>query len=341
MQLGVYHLIYLKLIFGFSISFLLTFYLVPFFSLVAKRFCILDIPDGILKVHEKPVPYLGGLAIYVGFIATLAIIFPFDNKFVLLLLGSTLLLFVGLMDDLLRLKPYQKFFWQMIACFCFLKSGLYLKEKFFVNNLANIPLSFLWILAVINAFNLVDVMDGLATLLAASVAISLLALALMLQKFTLALLLSTFLGALFAFFYYNKPPAQIYLGDAGSLFIGGLLATTPFIIEWSTFNTYGFLALPIIMAIPLFEITSLVLIRSYKGIPFYAGSPHHFALLLQQMGWSKNQILWFMVFLSVILSIQSFLFFLNRIAEFTILLSTSMVFLTVSFLGYRKRAIVK
>jgi UDP-GlcNAc:undecaprenyl-phosphate/decaprenyl-phosphate GlcNAc-1-phosphate transferase len=306
-------LVVIRLIFSFFISFILTFYLVPLFCSIAKKLNILDIPDGTIKKHKNPTPYLGGMALYIGFIASLALVFPFENKVLLVLLGSTLLLFTGLIDDILRIKPYQKFFWQMIAAFCFLKSGFYLKESFFLSNIWNIPISMLWILTIINAFNLIDVMDGLATLTAGCVTATFIILALLLGQSTLALLLMCFLGPLCAFFWYNRPPAKIYLGDAGSLFIGGFLATIPFLFDWGRYNRYGFLAPIIVLAIPIFEVLSLILIRSYKKIPFYYGSPDHFSIYLQQKGWSAYKILGFVLGFSVFLLALAFVVVFTRI----------------------------
>lgn len=318
-----------RLFFSFIISFLITLYLVPLFALIAKKLNVLDIPDGAVKKHEKPTPYLGGIAIYVGFIASLALIFPYENKIALLLVGSTLLLFIGLIDDILRIKPYQKFFWQFIAAFCFLKAGLYLKESFFLNNVWNFPVSILWILTIINAFNLVDVMDGLATTLASCATITLLFLALLFDQPQLALLLVTFLGPLLAFLWYNRPPAKIYLGDAGSLFIGGFLGTVPFLFKWGSYNPYGFITPILVLSIPLLEVITLILVRTYKKIPFYYGSPDHFSIYLQQGGWSKYKILGFVLILSSLFLPLSLLFALNRIN--LLILSLSMFSIAIGW----------
>ncbi|MEX0940333.1 MAG: MraY family glycosyltransferase [Candidatus Babeliales bacterium] len=313
MMLSVKLFLAIKLFLSSLISFLMTWYLIPIFSRIAIKLNIMDVPDGKIKKHKKPTPYLGGIALYIGFIATLAIVFPFENKIFLLLIGSTLLLFLGLIDDILQIKPYQKFFWQLIVAFCFLKSGIYLKESFFLNNIWNIPISALWILIVTNAFNLVDVMDGLTSLLASAACITLFLIAIFFGQDNLSLLLTCFLGPLIAFFWYNRPPAKIYLGDAGSLFIGGFLGTVPFLFNWSTYNPYGFLTPIIILLIPLLEVSALILIRSYKGIPFYYGSPDHFSMYLQQRGWSKNQILGYILCISTILCGTSILVALNSI----------------------------
>jgi len=316
-----------KLFFSLAVSFLVAFYLVPLLSLVAHRLNILDVPDGRIKKHKRPTPYLGGVAIYVAFIVALALSFPFENNLFAFLVGSTLLLFIGLIDDLVPLRPYQKFAGQIVATLCFLRAGFYLKSHFFQHYWA-IPFSFLWILSLINAFNLVDVMDGLATTLAICASASFLVISLYFHQITVALLLCAFLGALLAFFWYNKPDARIYLGDAGSLFIGGFLATTPFIINWGWYTWYGFFSPIIILAIPFLELTTLILVRAYKGIPFYLPSPDHFSIYLQKKGWSKRSILLYMVLLSVALFIGAFLFLIGSIG-FTFLLLGAGVFMMV------------
>ncbi len=303
---------FLKIIFGFLFGFLITFYSIPSLIDLAFRIGLLDKPDGKLKQQLVATPYLGGVAIYLGFMSALAIVFPFENIFFLPLVSCTLLLLIGLIDDLISLQPHQKFVGQMIVTFCFLKAGLYLKEQFFYNS-GNIVLSFFWILTIINAFNLVDVMDGLATILSLAAGGTFFVIALITGNFPLALLLACLMGALSAFLLYNKPPAKIYLGDAGSLFIGGWMAIIPFMVPWALYQPFGFLTPLIILMIPLLEIGNLILIRSYYRIPFYRGSPHHFSLLLQKRGWAKWHILLSILLASVVLFSVSLLFILDKI----------------------------
>ena len=314
------NIVIIRSIFALLISFLLTFYLVPFFCSLARRLKFVDEPDGKIKVHKQATPYMGGVAVYIGFLSAICIALPFQNNMMLFFVGSTLLLFVGLIDDLVSLKPYQKFFGQILAMLCFLKAGFYLKEHFF-SNFWNVFISGFWMLLVVNAFNLVDVMDGLATLLAICATTSFLALGIYFNQDILVVLLSAFLGPLLAFLWYNKPSAQIYLGDAGSLFIGGFLATVPFLFSWGTFNINGYLAPIVILAIPLLEVSTLIFIRTYKNIPFYMGSPDHFSIYLQQNGWKKTQILQYVLVLSIILFIASFAFILNKLSFVGLLLS--------------------
>lgn len=294
-------------IFALLFSFILSLYLIPIIIAVARKLGILDVPDGKIKAHDKPIPYFGGLAVFIPFITTLSLIYPFENKVLWLLLGSTMLLFTGLIDDLKVLKPGQKFFWQIFAVLCFLKGGLSLKTQFF-SSIPNLFFSAFWMLSIINAFNLIDVMDGLASLVAIIVAITFFIIGLLFEQFSISLLLVAFLGPLLAFFIYNKPPAKIYLGDTGALFIGGFLAAVPMLLHWSSISPIAYYSPIIILGVPSLEVLSLVTIRTYLGIPFYKGSPHHFSIFLQKKGWSKNNILCFSGIISLILSMLALLF---------------------------------
>jgi UDP-GlcNAc:undecaprenyl-phosphate GlcNAc-1-phosphate transferase len=298
----MFYIFIAQLFFSFIVAFLVTYFLVPVVCKIANSLGIIDQPDGVIKKHEKATPYLGGVAVYMGFISSIALFSCLESSLFSLLVGSTVLLFVGLLDDLNPMKPYQKFLGQIIAAICFINGGFFLKEQFFQENyMIALPISLLWILTIINAFNLVDVMDGLATTIAIGSAFIFAFVALFFQLQAPALLLSALLGALVAFLWYNKPTAKIYLGDAGSLFLGGVLACVPFLFKWGVYNPYGYLAPAVILAIPLLEISTLVIIRTYKGIPFFRASPDHFSIYLRSKGWSKNFILVYVGLISLVL----------------------------------------
>ncbi|MFA5075005.1 MAG: MraY family glycosyltransferase [Candidatus Babeliales bacterium] len=309
-------------------SSLLAFYLVPMFINAAFRFNILDIPDGKIKNHKKATPYLGGLAIYVPFIATLAIAYPFENKILWLLLGSTFLLFVGLIDDMKCLKPSQKLFGQFIAVICFLKGGFSLKTNFF-SDFFNIFASAFWMLLIINAFNLVDVMDGLSSVLAIVSSLSFFVIALFFGQYELSLLLLTFTIPLIVFLFYNRPPAKIYLGDTGSLYIGGFMSAIPLLFPWSSISFESYYAPIIILGIPILEVVTLVVIRTYKCIPFFRGSPHHFSIYLRKK-WSVLKVLLFSSIMSLILSLIAILF-LFKFISFIYLIIFILIFLVFWF----------
>jgi len=325
-------------------AFVLGLYLVPVMIQTSKKLRILDVPDGKIKNHKAPVPYMGGVAIYLSFIIVLALIFPLEAKLLWFVLGVTLLLFVGLIDDFKALAPLQKLGGQIIAVACFLKGGFALKSRFFAGYL-NIAASSFWMLSVINAFNLVDVMDGLAATLAVVAAGAFLIIAVVTKQYMLSLFLTALLGGLCAFLWYNKPSAKIYLGDAGSLFVGGFIAATPLLIRWTEVLIFydslpsfaegnvlletGVSALvPVLLVgVPLLEVFSLIVIRKSKGLPFYSGSPHHFALYLQRKKWSVWRVLAFAASVAIILSAAALLFMFGYISFMVLLWSVGLLLL--------------
>ncbi len=242
-----------------------------------------------------------------------------------MLLGSTILLFVGLVDDLAVLKPGQKFFGQMIAAFCFLKGGFWLKSIFF-SSFFNLFISGFWMLSIINAFNLIDVMDGLSSLVAFMVASSFFCMAIFFQQYDISLLLLAFMGSIFAFFLHNKPPAKIYLGDAGALFVGGFLSAVPLLLPWSSQSFEAYYAAPVIFAIPLLELFFLVVIRTYLGIPFYKGSPHHFSIYLMKKGWSKKKVLALVAGLSLFIFAIAMAFLMGFLSISLLMMFVSLIF---------------
>lgn len=321
----------LRHIAAFVSAFALGLYLVPVMIHAAKKLRMVDVPDGKIKKHRVPVPYLGGLAIYISFVIVLALIFPLGARLLWFVLGTTLLLFVGLIDDFNALSPLQKMGGQLVAVACFLKGGFALKSRFFTDYI-NIFASGFWMLSVINAFNLVDVMDGLATVLAIVAAGSFLIIAIFVKQYLLSLFLAMLLGSLFAFFVFNKPNAKIYLGDAGSMFVGGFLAATPLLIRWTeVLTTYR--ALPVfaqgnlffetafsalvpilVVGVPLLEVASLIVIRKWNGLPFYFGGPQHFSSYLRNKGWHEWWVLLFAGGAAIVLSLLALTFMFGMLS---------------------------
>ncbi|MBM3886616.1 undecaprenyl/decaprenyl-phosphate alpha-N-acetylglucosaminyl 1-phosphate transferase [Candidatus Dependentiae bacterium] len=293
-------------------AFFFSYYLVPFFTQAAFRLGVMDIPDGTIKNHKTPVPYMGGIAIYLAFLGTIGLLYPIEERVMWLLVGSTMLMFVGFIDDLKRIKPSRKLVGQFLGVACLLHGGFVIKQTFFASAM-NLFLSGFWMLSLINAVNLIDVMDGLATTVAIIAAAGFCAVALIGGQYGVSLLLLAFIGALLGFLWYNKPPAKIYMGDAGSLFIGGFLAAVPLLIKWSALRPDASYVALVIPAIPLMEVFCLVVIRTYKKIPFYRGSPHHFSIYLQNKGWSREKILGFSTFMGFYLITSSMAFLMQLI----------------------------
>lgn len=273
---------------SFILSFFLALYLTPIMREAAFRLQIVDRPDGNLKTHAEPVPYLGGLAVYLAFLVTLSLTFTFDRQVLGLLLGGTLVLLLGLIDDLGYLSPYVKLCGQFLAAFVLVKSGIRI-EVAFLPSWVTILFSLMWIVAITNAFNIIDIMDGLAAGVACVCAMALFYVAVINDRPVIAIMTISMIGALAAFLRFNFEPARIYLGDAGSLFLGFMLGSLSMIGSYTTQNHLGFLAPIVILGVPIFDTLFVSYVRWRRRMPILLGSPDHFALRLRKWRLSTRQ----------------------------------------------------
>lgn len=273
---------------SFAASLLLSLYLTPIFRESALRFGILDRPDGALKTQKEPVPYLGGLAVLGAVLIPVAIFLQFSDTLMGLLLAAILVVLLGLIDDIGRLSPRIKLLVQVIAVFLMLKSGIRIRVAF-LPPIVSVGLTFLWMLLLTNGFNLIDVMDGLAAGVASVSAVAL-SVIFFLQGNRMGVILCLSLaGALAGFLRFNRPPAQIYLGDAGSLFLGFLLGGLALDADYTLRNPVGWLSAVAIFAVPLFEIAFISYLRLRRGASILAGSRDHFSLRLRKWRLSTGQ----------------------------------------------------
>jgi UDP-GlcNAc:undecaprenyl-phosphate GlcNAc-1-phosphate transferase len=274
--------------FAFMLSLGLSLYITPIVRKGALLYDIVDRPDGKLKNQTDPVAYLGGVAVYLAVLLTLALTFDLSREILGILLSGTIIVILGIIDDFKVLPPKIKFIGQAIAAFVLIKSGIYIKLVF-LPLWINIILSFLWLMVITNAFNIIDVMDGLATGIGCLVSIILFVVAIMNQHVLIAILTIALAGSLLGFLRYNFEPAKIYLGDTGSLFIGLLLGALSMIGSYTQNNLAACFSPVIILGIPIFDTVFVIYIRWRRGIPIIYGSPDHFALRLRKWRFSTIQ----------------------------------------------------
>src|SRR5688572_4695989 len=156
---------------AFLLSMVFALYWTPIVRRAALQLGLVDTPDGRLKTHDNATPYLGGLAVYTAFLLTVGVFTDFGRETLGLLLSGSIVLMVGLLDDFGVLTPAQKLLGQSLAALVLIKSGTFIKLTFIPLWLA-IPLTVFWLIAVTNAFNIIDIMDGLASGVAVIAALS-------------------------------------------------------------------------------------------------------------------------------------------------------------------------
>jgi UDP-GlcNAc:undecaprenyl-phosphate GlcNAc-1-phosphate transferase len=271
--------------FWYAAAFILSFFFAlcwtPLMRKAALQLGIVDQPDGKLKNHGESVPYLGGIAVYTAFLFTVGILSDFGQETLGLLLSGSIALMVGLIDDFGILTPYQKLLGQTLAALVLVKSGIYIKLTILPVWIA-IPLTVLWILAVTNALNIIDILDGLASGVATIAAVAIAFANVIANREPVAFLCVVLAGSIAGFLRYNFHPAKIYLGDAGSLFIGFMLAALSMNAGYTRMNMLAVISPVLILGIPLFDLALVIWIRWRNGIPVTKGSPDHFALRLRR-----------------------------------------------------------
>jgi UDP-GlcNAc:undecaprenyl-phosphate GlcNAc-1-phosphate transferase len=271
------------------LSLALAFRLTPLAIEGALRFGVLDRPDGALKTQAEPVPYLGGIAVYLSFLVTLSVVFELNAAMLGLLLGGTMMAMLGLFDDLRVLTPGLKLAGQLLAAWVMLRSGIYIRLVVIPTWIA-IPLSVLWLIGVTNALNILDVSDGLASGVAAIAATGLFVVAVLNGNYVISVATLALVGSLTGFLHFNRPPARIYLGDAGSLFIGFMLAALSMVGAYTARNDLGAVAPVCLLCVPLLDTVLVTLSRLQRGQSPLRGSPDHFAIRLRRRGWSARQV---------------------------------------------------
>ena len=272
-----------------ALAFLLSLYGVPVARQAALKYGIVDAPDGLLKHQREPVPYFGGLAIYLAFLVSLAFTFAFRHDVLGIILAGTIVVMLGLIDDFGVLTPRTKLAGQLLAVFVLIKSGIRIEIAAFPEWL-DLVLTVFWMVGLINAFNLLDIMDGLSAGVGAVSAGCLLVVALLQGDQTIAFMLAALIGSLLGFLKYNWHPARIYMGDTGAMFIGLLLGAMTMIEQYPSDHPLSLLTPVFILGIPIFDTLFVMYIRYRRGLPIFWGSPDHIAIRLRHWGMSVPQI---------------------------------------------------
>jgi len=256
----------INLLLIFASALLLVIGATPIVRRVANRLGIVDQPDS-RKLHLRPVPLLGGIAIYAGFIVALLL---FGEKWVVsqaigILVGATIVSFLGIWDDRWRVRPLLKLLGQTVAASILIISGV--QVSFLPHPALNVAVTLLWILGITNALNLLDNMDGLSGGVGAVAAAFFLLLAAINGQYLVGSLAAALMGACIGFLYYNFNPASIFMGDAGSMFLGFILAVVgiklrfpgrPSIVTWM---------IPVVvLGLPIFDTTLVVISRLRRGL---------------------------------------------------------------------------
>lgn len=297
----------LTLLFAAGLSCALT----PLVKIAAKKVGAMDVPKDNRRMHKTPIPRMGGLAIFAGFLVSFLIFGKIDRELQGILLGAVIIVVMGVLDDIVTLPAIPKFLVQILAAVLVVLHGCRI-EHFMGLELPtwlSCGVTVLWIVAITNAINFIDGLDGLAAGVSAISAGTMLVVALMLvpdpTAVSSALLLAALVGACIGFIPYNFNPATIFMGDTGSNMLGFILASVSVFGLFKTYAVISFAVPFLVLGLPIFDLCFAVIRRVSKGqSPMHAdrGHVHH---RLIDMGFSQKQAVAISYMLSALLGLSA------------------------------------
>jgi len=289
---------------------LITFIMTPLVIKIAHRFGAVDVPKDDRRMHKKPMPLWGGIAIFTGFFVSM---FLFSNiatsKLIGLFIASIVVLITGMIDDVKPLGAKGKLLMQIIAAIILVKSGFEINyftnffgdsEFIYLQNLT-LPISVLWIVGVTNTVNLIDGLDGLAAGISAIAAVTLSYIAILNHRYDAAMITLILAGSSIGFLPYNFNPAKIFMGDAGALFLGLVLAAISVegALKGATALT---VVVPILaLGVPIFDTTFAILRRLINKRPIMEADKGHLHHRLMGMGLGQRKTVLSMYLISALL----------------------------------------
>jgi UDP-GlcNAc:undecaprenyl-phosphate/decaprenyl-phosphate GlcNAc-1-phosphate transferase len=274
----------------FWIALVLSLILVPLVRNISIRFGLVELPKAD-RWHTKPTPKVGGIAIFISFAVALSITtfisFPVDFPWALLA-GALITFSLGVLDDSKHLSPGAKLIGQILAASIVVFFGRNL--EFFDLEILNVLFTFVWLIGITNAINLLDNMDGLAGGVALIAALMLSLMFWQVQAFSLLTIALALGGGIFGFLVFNFPPASIFMGDGGSLFLGFTLASLAIAQVPRASNLLAILGVPtLIFLLPILDTTMVTITRILRGQSPAQGGKDHTSHRLIAFGLSERQ----------------------------------------------------
>lgn len=300
---------------AFVLSSVVSFVSTPLVKRLAHKVGAIDVPKDDRRMHKVPIPRMGGLAIFIAFLFAVILFVDITVQLRGILIGAVVIVALGLVDDIVPLPALLKFAVQIIAAYIVVSHGTFIST--FTNpnifssspyiNLGGwgVPITIIWIVAITNAVNLIDGLDGLAVGISSIASFSLLLIAIILPEYNIAILMAALAGACIGFMPYNLSPAKIFMGDTGSTFLGFILACVSVQGLFKFYALVSFAVPFLILGLPLFDTVFAIGRRILKGQnPMKAdrGHVHH---RLIDMGFNQKETVTILYVMSGLLGLAA------------------------------------
>lgn len=291
------------------IALILSLLLVPGVAKLAIRIGAVDKPNA-RKVHTKIMPRMGGLAIYVSFFVVLFLSQSMTQQLLGLFLGGTVLVIVGIIDDMKDIPAKVKLCGQIVAACIVVAFGvrvdfmtnIFHGDTFFLS-VFSIPVTIIWIVSIINAVNLIDGLDGLAAGISIIAATTMAIVGYASGQTAMASMAMILIGATLGFLRYNFHPAKIFMGDTGSMFLGYNLAVFAVLGVAKSFTLLSLVTPILVLAIPILDTLFAIIRRKMNHKPIFKPDKHHLHHCLLNYGFSHRDTVLIIYAVSAILAL--------------------------------------
>ncbi|MBO5556179.1 MAG: undecaprenyl/decaprenyl-phosphate alpha-N-acetylglucosaminyl 1-phosphate transferase [Oscillospiraceae bacterium] len=307
---------WIKIILAGLLALAVSYLMTPPVKSFAERVGAIDEPSE-RRINTVPVPRMGGLAIFFGFVLSLLLFVDMSTKVTGLLLGAVIIAVMGAVDDIVSLNPWVKLAGQVVAALVAIRCGIVFdavsNPNFLSQNTTieigflSIPLTVFWIVACTNAVNLIDGLDGLAVGVSAISSLTMLVVALFVSEPSVAVILAALTGACLGFMPYNLNPAKIFMGDVGSQFLGFVLSTVSIMGLFKFHAIITFLVPLLALAVPLADTVFAFFRRILKGQSPFHPDRGHFHHRLMDSGLDQKQAVALLYGISALLGLVAVL----------------------------------
>lgn len=299
---------------AFISAVIISFIMTPLARKLAFKVGALDIPKEPRKIHKEPMPYFGGLAIYISIISCMVVYMPHTSMNLHIIVGATVIVLTGIVDDMYDMPAKAKLLMQIIAAAIAINGGVqinFVSNPFSETGMSNLfnwlsyAITLVWLVGITNTINLIDGLDGLAAGVACIAATTLLFTASKLGHDYIVMQCAIIAGASLGFLPYNFNPAKIFMGDTGSMLLGYMLAVTSVSGMVKSVAAVS-LAVPVFaLGLPIFDTTFAIIRRYINKKPIMQADKEHLHHKLMKAGLNQRQTVLIMYFISMMLGIVS------------------------------------
>lgn len=320
---------------------LLSFALTPAVRVLAFRINAIDVPRDGRRMHDHPIPRIGGLAIFLGFVITTLLFCPLSATLASILLGGSALVALGVLDDIRSLRPWVKLLVQVAVSLIPVAFGIRIDfVGLFSDNplplgALSIPLTVLWIVGLTNAVNLIDGLDGLACGVSAICCMSITAVTILNFEWQFALITAVLFGACLGFLPFNSNPAKIFMGDTGSLFLGYTMSVLSVSGLFKVHTALSFVIPLSIFGLPLFDTLAAIIRRVAHGKSPFSADRSHLHHKLMDMGLGQKHSVRLLYAICGILGIAAVMFSAPGLLRAGIMVLVALAVFALNFIIFR------